>query len=180
MHNAFLFANQSVEPLLIPVQRLHITLGVFSLPETQLEERLAQIAACVQAATREACRTPLQLRFRGLGTFGHGRVLFVKCASEGHYTTLDHFVRLVRQRVGLGLGVDMKGNPHDSYVPHVTVAKVRPSQKNILGPRLPLSVWADFQHHDFGDVTFNEVQVCSMKGKGENGYYKVISTASIQ
>lgn len=209
MHDAMIFADQHVEPLLIPSAKLHVTLGVLTVgndlaPNTAVAaaksaegqeveaaqetavvdvqpsaEVLASIQDCVNQAVHDVCRAPLQLRFRGLGTFGHGRVLFVRCISESHFTTLDALVRRIRRDVGLGLGVDVKGNPHDSYVPHVTVAKIRPAQQAEFGRQLPMSMWATHQHSDFGDVTFNKIDLCSMKGQGKEGYYRVVSSASI-
>lgn len=200
MHDAMIFADQRVEPLLIPSAKLHVTLGVMTVGNaaviegrgeadaesggatTQAEASaavLASIQDCVDQAAHEICKEPLQLRFRGLGTFSHGRVLFTRCISESHFSTLDRLVRRIRRDVGLGLGVDVKGNPHDSYVPHVTVAKIRPSQRAEFGRQLPPSMWADHQHSDFGDVTFSKVDLCDMRGQGSNGYYRVISSSAI-
>lgn len=190
MHEAMVFADQHVEALLIPSAKLHVTLGVMTIgggtdaaAEGQQGEKesevLAAVRDCVDQATHDLCKEPLQLRFRGLGTFGHGRVLFARCLSESHFTTLDSLVRRIRKDVGMGLGVDMKGNPHDSYVPHVTVAKIRPSQQAEFGRQIPMTMWAAYQHHDFGDVTFNKVDLCAMKGQGKDGYYPVVSTATI-
>jgi 2'-5' RNA ligase len=202
MHDAMIFADQHVEPLLIPLAKLHVTLGVMTVgngaaaaaanedgehasheiaaaeakPASGL---LASIQECINQAVHDVCKEPLQLRFRGLGTFSHGRVLFVRCISESHFTTLDNLVRRIRKDVGLGLGVDVKGNPHDSYVPHVTVAKIRPSQRGEFGRQIPTAMWVTHQHHDFGDVTFNTIDLCDMKGQRKDGYYRVVSSASI-
>lgn len=181
VQQSMIFADQQVEPLFVAVAKLHLTLGVMTLPEEE-DQRIALLKAieeCVSAACHEVVQRPLQLRFRGLGTFGHGRVLFVRCLSEGDYSTLDALVRRVRRDVGDGLGVDIKGNPHDSYVPHVTVAKIRPSQRATYGDRLPMAMWASFQHHDFGDVTFDRIDVCQMRGAGDNGYYPVNSSVKM-
>ncbi|KAG5496124.1 hypothetical protein JKF63_02425 [Porcisia hertigi] len=187
MHDGMMFVNQHVQPLLIPSAKLHVTLGVMTVSsEASIAEGsatpaapslLAAIQDCVDQAFHDLCKEPLQLRFRGLGTFGRGRVLFVGCVTEAHFTTLDKLVRCIRKDVGLGLGVDMKGNPHDSYVPHVTVAKIRPSQTGEFGHHLPMSMWVDYQHHDFGDVTFNKIDLCSMNGE-TNGYYRVVSSTA--
>ncbi|KPI88967.1 hypothetical protein ABL78_1933 [Leptomonas seymouri] len=199
MHDAMIFSDQHVRPLLIPTAKLHVTLGVMSVDngagaaaESQEGSKrvavtngrspadlLASIQDCVDQATRDICKEPLQLRFRGLGVFGHGRVLFSRCISEAHFSTLDNLVRRIRRDVGLGLGVDMKGNPHDSYVPHVTVAKIRPSQRTEFGRQVPMSIWINHQHHDFGDATFNKIDLCAMSGQGKDGYYSVVSSTDI-
>lgn len=181
MHKSIIFSHAEVEPLLIPTAKLHVTLGVLSLPEGDAKKLKA-----VQECVAEACRrlpaptaAGLRLHFRGLGTFGGGRVLFLRCQCEEHYPALDAFVRALRKDMGVGLGVDVKGNPHDSYVPHITVAKIRPGQRREFGRQIPISAWADHQHQDFGAVTFEKVDLCSMKGRGENGYYKIESSARL-
>ncbi|KAG5494603.1 hypothetical protein JIQ42_02216 [Leishmania sp. Namibia] len=190
MQDSMIFENQRIEPLLIPAAKLHVTLGVMTLDDRTATAEgaapptgpnvLASIQESIDQAFHDACKESLQLRFRGLGTFGHGRVLFARCIAEAQFTTLDTLVRRIRRDVGLGLGVDMKGNPHDSYVPHVTVAKIRQSQTGEFGRQLPVSMWADHQHHDFGDVAFSRIDLCSMKGEGKNGYYHVVSSAAVQ
>ncbi|EPY38417.1 hypothetical protein AGDE_05512 [Angomonas deanei] len=180
MREAMIFTNKNVESVLIPTAKLHVTLAVLTVPSGAETEKVPLIADIIKDASEKICKEPLKLRFRGLGTFSNGRVLFARCVAEEHFTTLDQLVRRVRRDIGQQLNVDVKGNPHDSYIPHITVAKIRPSQKEAFGSRLPLSMWADFQHQDFGDVTFDEIQLCNMKGKGKNDYYKVESSVKIQ
>jgi len=74
----------------------------------------------------------------------------------------------------------VKGNPHDSYVPHITLAKIRPHQQKDFGRNISAEVWASYQHHDFGEVTFDRVDLCSMKGTGESGYYPVVSSFTVR
>ncbi|RNF11591.1 A kinase (PRKA) anchor protein 7 [Trypanosoma conorhini] len=168
MHNQILFSHHQHAPLLVPLAKLHITLGVMTISESEERERLASIYECVSEVF--SVIRPLQLRFRGLGTFGFGRVLFVRVVPEADFGLLDAAVFKVRRRVGGELKLDMKGNPHDSYVPHVTIAKIRSNQRAQFGDRIPLSLWAGYQHHDFGDVTFSQVDICRMRGSAD-GYY---------
>lgn len=179
MRDAIVFSHQSMESIFVPLPRLHVTLGVLVLPEEQCDAMAKAVADCVEDACRAECKQPLRLRFRGLGTFGQGRVLFAQCMAEEHFTVLDRLVRRIRKDIGQGLDVDIKGNPHDSYVPHVTVAKIRARQSNEFGSRIPMEVWAPYQHDDFGDVAFSQVDLCSMQGDGEKGYYKVEGSTKI-
>ncbi|KAH8603418.1 AKAP7 2'5' RNA ligase like domain [Trypanosoma vivax] len=170
MHESILFSHSQYAPLLVPLARLHITLGVMTVPEQRQDQTLEDIQRCVSDVFSRV--HPLRLRFRGLGTFAHGRVLFVRALPEADFPALDSIVCETRRRVGCELGVDVKGNPHDSYVPHVTVAKIRSSQRPQFGSSIPISVWVNYQHHDFGDVTFRQLDLCRMNGPSD-GYYNV-------
>lgn len=179
VRDAILFAHQGMESLFVPLPKLHLTLGVLTLPETNRDQALQAVRDCVEEVCCAECKQPLRLSFRGLGTFSFGRVLFAQCTAEGHFTSLDNAVRRIRKDLGGGLGIDVKGNPYDSYVPHVTIAKIRARQREEFGQRIPIEVWAPYQHHDFGAVTFSQLDLCDMKGQGENGYYKVESTVRL-
>ncbi|ORC88434.1 A kinase (PRKA) anchor protein 7 [Trypanosoma theileri] len=176
MHDHILFSHQQYAPLLVPLAKLHITLGVMTIPEIEQKEMLPLIHDALAEVFSSV--HPLQLRFRGLGTFGFGRVLFIRVLPEADFSTLDYAVCQIRQRVGGKLRVDIKGNPHDSYVPHITVAKIRPSQKAQFGSKIPHSLWAEFQHHNFGDVTFSVVDVCRMQSIKDE-YYQTESSVQL-
>lgn len=211
MWNTVLFSHPQVEQLVIPPEKLHVTLGVLSIPtpsssssssagavssgaaaeergDADVDETRVIIERIrrevVLAVSNELQRQPtpqqgpgtcrgLQLHFSGLGTFSKGRVLFARCAADRDFYTLDRLVRALRYRLGVGLGLDVKGNPHDSYVPHITLAKIRPTQTKVIGEVFPPSVWADYQFEDWGDTTFTQLDLCEMKGDKETGYYKV-------
>ncbi|EKG04698.1 hypothetical protein TCSYLVIO_004233 [Trypanosoma cruzi] len=176
MHNQILFSHQQHAPLLVPLEKLHITLGVMAISEREETERLASIYGCVSEVFSEI--HPLQLRFRGLGTFGFGRVLFIRVVPEADFGILETAVSKIRRRVGGELKVDIKGNPHDSYVPHVTIAKIRSKQRTQFGSKIPVSMWVEYQHHDFGDVTFSQVDICRMRGS-KDGYYHTESSVHL-
>ncbi|CCW70564.1 unnamed protein product [Phytomonas sp. Hart1] len=179
MMNAILFTHSHMESLFIPIPRLHVTLGVMSIAEEHQEDILKATSELLQEACRSVAGKPLRLRFRGLGTFSQGRVLFVRCITEGNFTTLDTLVRRIRKDLGVGLRIDMKGNPFDTYVPHLTVAKIKPGHVQEFGNKIPITVWSNYQHHDFGDVTFDSLDLCSMFGYAKDGYYKVVSSSNL-
>ncbi|ESL05778.1 hypothetical protein TRSC58_06560 [Trypanosoma rangeli SC58] len=168
MHSQILFSHKQYAPLLVPLEKLHITLGVMTISESEEAKSLASIHECVSEVF--SALRPLQLRFRGLGTFGFGRVLFIRVVPEADFGVLDAAVSKFRRGVGGELKIDIKGNPHDSYVPHITVAKIRSNQRGQFGNKIPMSMWAEYQHHDFGDITFSQVDVCRMRGAAD-GYY---------
>lgn len=110
----------------------------------------------------------LHLRFSGLGTFSQGRVLFARCAAEKDFNKLDRIVRAARHYLGSRLGLDIKGNPYDGFVPHVTLGKIRKHQEGIIGKTFSPSLWSDYQFADFGDVHFKQLDLCQMRRKHEN------------
>ncbi|CCW62732.1 unnamed protein product [Phytomonas sp. EM1] len=179
MRGSILFTHSHMEPLFIPIPRLHVTLCVMSIDPKHKDDLLRVVGEILHEACLSVPRNPLRLRFRGLGTFGQGRVLFARCITEGDFTSLDALVQRIRRELGVGLRIDIKGNPFDTYVPHLTIAKIRPSHIPEFGNKIPITVWSKYQHHDFGDVTFNTVDLCSMTGYAEDGYYNVISSSNL-
>eukprot|EP00796_Vickermania_ingenoplastis_P013345 gene13345-9177_t len=173
-----LFSHPAVEPLLIPEPKLHVTLSVFAVregaprPLADVHDTVEQCVADIVRGSPKP-RTGLQLRFSGIGTFDHGRVLFARCAADQQFRLLDRLVREVRRRLGVGLGLDVKGNPHDSFVPHITLGKIRPRQQRIMGPAFPPSLWAEHQFVEFGDCSFAQVTCCEMRTDEATGSYPV-------
>jgi 2'-5' RNA ligase len=170
------FSRAEFAPLLIPVQKLHLTLGVMSLPNAEVQA--PEVVAAMDSLFRDATR--LELSFRGLGTFNHDRVLFSRVHSGAGFSTLDGLVRRVRRTLGNDMQVDMKGNPNDSYVPHITLAKIRPSQSQRFGASIPMSLWASHQFHNFGEVLFDTVDLCEMRTDESTGYYKVVHSVKLR
>lgn len=179
--DAVLFSHPRLEPLLTPPTALHVTLTVMTVPNSTgqlsyVKETMNKVVPSVlssrlhQRVGTSMTGSGLQLHFSGLGTFQSGRVLFARCAADREFSKLDQLVRELRRT--LGKNIDVKGNPHDSYVPHVTVAKVRKTHKSLVGSEaLPPSLWCDFQFDDFGDVVFSHVDLCEMKRDPDTGYY---------
>nr|CCC95911.1 unnamed protein product [Trypanosoma congolense IL3000] len=176
MHEQMVFSHPHCAPLLVPLAKLHMTLGVMTIAEAEREEVVKRVGLMVSEVF---AGVPLmRLRFRGLGTFGHGRVLFIRVMPEGDFSRLERIACEMRRQIGGRLGVDIKGNPYDSYVPHVTVAKIRTNQGEKFGNKIPQTLWADYQHNEFGDVTFSTVDFCRMEGSAD-GYYCVESSVPL-
>ena len=169
------FASETYSQLFVQAPRLHVTAAVFTLAN---DEQLTTTIDAAQNAAKELSR--LQLRFEGVGTFSNGRVLFAKVVADHHHYKLTTYVDKVRQ-VCAANSIDTKGNPRDAYVPHVTIAKVRPQQTQQFPTRvIPPLVWAPFKHDSFGTVSFDKLDVCSMTGDGgADGYYKVVASIPI-
>ena len=183
MKDAAAQQREALLPLFVQPARLHLTLTMLSVPEPTSPQQPPPRASegVVADIVRGACKgvASFKLCFRGLGTFSDGRVLFARPNAELDYQRLAEFVRHMRAALAAQT-VDVKGNPHDEYVPHVTIAKVRPQHREQLGvKRVPDSLWADYKLSDFGDVRLRTVEVCSLKGQSPDGYYRVVEQFSL-
>lgn len=177
--NEVKFSHPQFAALMIPPSHFHVTLSACSIREDVNDEAVKQIEACVSDAFPPG--KPFRLHFRGLGTFGNGRVMFARVHSCGESYRLDKAVRHFRKALSDGSSdaVTVNGNSNDGFVPHVTLAKVRPHQTAEFGRTIPASIWAPFQHQQFGDVTFNHMDLCEMRMDSASGYYKVVQSFSL-
>lgn len=212
MKENVLFSYPKLEPLFIPDTQLHVTLSVFSLPSSftkddlaHLKSSVSQLVARQHPSSTSSSRagifstpytparmgndgapptSPIVLRFSGIGSFQHGRILFARCASEQGFNRLDLLVRKLRHHLGISMGIDVKGNPYESFVPHITLMKARPHHLSLLKDLgeeakhstsvIPHSLWCEYQFEDFGELAFRRIDLCEMKKDNENGYYPIV------
>lgn len=180
-------------PLLVPAAKLHLTLSVMTFHEDE-----ALLVPKVNKVLQEAFRTyqrplqeqrsekPFTLRFHGLGRFGQGKVIFARVQSDYDSQRLEERVMSIRKALSSIPGVEVKGNPHDSYTPHATVAKVSAKAKRVLSQTVPLKpgekpmetvpreLYDPHANDDFGLVQFSSLDLCSMKGEAPDGYYRTL------
>jgi 2'-5' RNA ligase len=173
-------ALEQYVPLLVPRDKLHLTLSVATLadPAAQLPV-LRRVVAEAAPMLRQAT-----LRFDGLGTFGRGRVLFARPSTANDHQRLCAVVKAMRQELAAA-GVDVKGNPADDYVPHLTVAKMTPAlQRQFKASVVPEVVYRQSRFDDHGLTTFQRLDVCSMferpDAEEDAGYYKVLHSESLE
>jgi 2'-5' RNA ligase len=165
----------------IPTSKLHLTLGVMSLTTESEEARLEQMQR-VSGIIDEAasCVNALRLRFNGLGTFGNGRVLFAKPAADEDCHQLRMLADSMRRELAAA-GVDIKGNPLDTFTPHVTVAKVTPQMRKEFGiSTLPTRMYALGRDDELGAAHLHRLDLCSMTDRHEDGYWKIHHRADLQ
>lgn len=186
--------NEKNLPLFVPLQKLHLTLSVATIDPAHVSGVVDHIGGLLESYNTEG---PLSLRLRGLGHF-HDRVVFAKVSAELGSSNLHSMVEHLRAGLGklqVGEGgrlvsssniapvsmaaVNLRSNPRDGYVPHVTVAKVRPHQQKAFNNKVPRSLWAPIQFDDFGDVTFSAIDLCEMAGDPKSGYYKVVKSFTL-
>lgn len=159
--------------LLIPTQKLHVTASVMVIED----EDVANIVEAAQSVVLDSKLAPVRLFSRGLGQF-KDRVLFTRISPEKDFGKFDRFVKKLRETLGddPSIKVDFKGNPNDSYVPHVTIAKIRPKDTAVYGNAIPREVWASYQYEDFGEFVAPSLDLCEMRTDATTGYYKVVAS----
>ena len=186
--------NEKNLPLFVPLKKLHLTLSVATIDPAHVNGVVEHIGGLLESYNTNG---PLSLRLRGLGHF-NDRVVFAKVSAELGSNNLNDMVEHIRSGLGkvqVGEGgklvsssnmapvskaaVNLRSNPRDGYVPHVTVAKVRPHQVKAFNNKVPRSLWAPIQFDDFGDVTFSAIDLCEMAGDPATGYYKVVKSFNL-
>lgn len=185
--------NEREMPLFVPLQKLHLTLSVGSIAP----EHVPAVSQHIRKLLAEHNTKPLTLRLRGLGHFNE-RVVFAKVSAELDSAELHSMANHIRQGLGkIRKGpdgalvssssivppeeavVNLRSNPRDGYVPHITVAKVRPHQRKAFDGKVPRSLWAPIQFDDFGDVVFSSMDLCEMAADPTTGYYKVVDSFAL-
>lgn len=183
------FSSSQWYPAFTPLPRLHLTLAVMTLDENnnnqqqqkqhQQNDDQASIAAriCSEAFASWAKQTNdkgFLLRSNTLGFFDDGRVAFARIAQDYDMPLLQRCIKDLRAALS-DAGIDVKGNKHDDFVPHVTVAKLtqRLSKEKFNGQRsLPRSLFTHMAWDDLGAATFSSAGLCSMMSvsdrRGEN------------
>jgi 2'-5' RNA ligase len=113
---------------IVPRENLHLTLAFLDeQPDAVLDE--------MHHALRDLAAAPVPLAVGGLGVFGGARprVLYATVAPDPALARLRSRVRSAARQAGITL-------PHERFVPHVTLARFRPSEADVayaaLGPIL--------------------------------------------
>lgn len=176
LHEEIVFSHPRHSAVLVQPARLHVTLSTFQLDESSIGQSSKFV---INSAFNSFGKTAFRLQFRGMGTFDNGRVVFARVHSCSEAYRLDLAVRNFRSSVTASQMVRLNSNSQDGFVPHVTLAKIRSDQIAEFGRNIPISLWCDFQHHNFGDVSFNQIDLCEMKGDAATGYYKVVESFTL-
>ena len=161
----------------------HLTMGVMALSQDDPTQELQKIGDTLRIVAAEIPKHAVRLH--GLGTFGGGRVLFSKVHADEGFHLLRRLALQCRRRLGEH-GINVIGNALDDYTPHVTVAKIKrgqappPSPAPKPTPQMSPLTYAEYQHSEFGSLAVSRVDVCAMRGAGEDGYYPVLDTVTLR
>ena len=137
VQNEIVNTHKFLRHAMIPAPRLHVSLALLRLDTL---EQKSEAVVTVMRVLEElgASMQPITLRFRGLGVFRRGEVLFVRLTPELHFKHLHNFQTALRRRLGglsltgsngyaevLPSTVQLVGNPYDNWTPHLTIAKMK-------------------------------------------------------
>ena len=185
-----------VEPV-----KSHLTLFVLSLGNHEaMQAATKALRSCASFAIDSNLLTPPRVHLEGLGNFGQ-RVCFVPVAETTGPDAEDlaRVRRLVARvakvfcKAGLVDEAVVDGADAKGWTPHLTLLKTskRPAGKgrgrggksgrgHASRPCIRPAMYADLLRlMDFGVHELHELQLCSMSGVAEDGYYPVLESISL-
>ena len=181
-----------MRPCCVDAKKSHLTLAVFHVPEndnrdqvlTKAKEAMAQAANQWVRSTQD--KQELTLTFNKIGRFGSGVNWWGISGDEKGENQRIHKLAAMVQNCLRGAGFQVDNN----FEPHVTLAKVskwkppRNKSKSSPGkrpkrPKLTPELCAGLDEHPKVQVALGPLQLLAMQGQGEEGYYPLISTASV-
>ena len=154
-----------IKPLAVAVvpDPKHMSLSLLSVDTTthpDAESRAFEVLQDVAASMRTVF-----IRFRGLGVFRQGEVLFVKTSPDLDFGMLHEFTMVLRRAMSTaGAGIRLIGNPHDNYTPYLTIAKTRPDHAFL---EIPMQSYVVFATMEFGEESFSKIVMHRRPEAGE-------------
>ncbi|XP_078658117.1 A-kinase anchor protein 7-like [Branchiostoma floridae x Branchiostoma belcheri] len=199
IQEAVLAHEPNLEPAIIPLSNLHVTLLMLHLREGQVQAakealRLAKTRitpqllqpvqkpgekATTSPTTKEAGRFLLQFNkvvvpFEGLGTFADTTV-FAKVAEGGHLATLRQIAETVRACFA---EKSLYPTDDNSFLPHLTLMKITDNNQGKLKSkgiqRISPSLYEGLRERGLGSQSVEGFQLCSLRKKRQaDGYFHV-------
>ncbi|XP_019638929.1 PREDICTED: A-kinase anchor protein 7-like isoform X2 [Branchiostoma belcheri] len=173
VQDAVLEQEPNLQPAMIPLINMHITLLVTHLREEQVD-RAKEALRLAKARLNPKFLRPdnrLVLTFQGLGTFRND-VVFAKIQQNGHLTSLRELAETV-QTCFVEKEVCSKNDK--GFEPHLTLMKMSRNFGKLRSKgikKIDPKLYEEFQEERFGDQVVEGLQLCSMlKKKEADGYY---------
>ncbi|KAI8501452.1 positive regulation of delayed rectifier potassium channel [Branchiostoma belcheri] len=173
VQEAVLEQEPNLQPAMIPLINMHITLLVTHLREEQVD-RAKEALRLAKARLNPKFLRPddrLVLTFQGLGTFRND-VVFAKIQQNGHLTSLRELAETV-QTCFVEKEVCSKNDK--GFEPHLTLMKMSRNFGKLRSKgikKIDPKLYEEFQDERFGDQVVEGLQLCSMlKKKEADGYY---------
>jgi 2'-5' RNA ligase len=166
-------------PYLTPVEKLHVTLSLVTV-----DDEAAALPKMIDSMEKVfGSESRFNLHFCNLGVFHEGRVVFIKTFADREQYRLDSKVIECRKDLAFRQKLEVKGNPYNNFVPHVTIAKVTKKTQEKFGSNarvVPRELYDPYAYEDFGQVTLPTLELCSIKGEGTEGYYRVLHSIQLK
>ncbi|XP_066299154.1 A-kinase anchor protein 7-like [Branchiostoma lanceolatum] len=201
IQDAVLAHEPNLEPAIIPLSHLHVTLLMLHLREGQVQaakEALRQAKARVTPqllqpvqkpgeTSKQAATSPKEaggrfllqfskvaIPFEGLGTFADTTV-FAKVAEGGHLATLKQIAETVRACFA---EKSLYPTDDNSFLPHLTVMKITDNNQGKLKSRgiqrISPSLYEGLREKELGSQSVEGFQLCSLRKKRQaDGYFHV-------
>lgn len=183
-----------------PVCTAHVTLGVLHLSTdgflqaaisalSRIGDRVAKVALDSEVrgsngsspqpvASNSETFSSFDLSFRGLNTFGKGKVLYVELVSDVGLMQLRNLAA-VSASVMQAAGVPVLQS-YRTFSPHLTVAKLSHLAGNVRSiRRIAQAYYAEHADITAGPVTIREVQLCAMGERHFGSYYHVLASVAL-
>lgn len=186
IHSTFKIIQDSIitkqpllQPALIPLGTLHITLMVMHLQNDQLSKAIEVLHNC-QSDLKKVVEDQHCMTFEGLGHF-RNEVVFGKIKNENEVTILQQLAEVLRNGYEKSeLDVDIDDKP---FKPHLTLMKMSriPFKKKTKKLRkIPDNLYSPWIDCDLDVQHYNEVLLCSMTdAKEKDGFYHSIGSVAI-
>eukprot|EP00058_Branchiostoma_floridae_P017022 XP_002602510.1 hypothetical protein BRAFLDRAFT_227193 [Branchiostoma floridae] len=176
IQEAVLAHEPNLEPAIIPLSNLHVTLLMLHLREGQVQaakEALRQAKARITPQLLQPFNKVV-IPFEGLGTFADTTV-FAKVAEGGHLATLRQIADTVRTCFA---EKNLYPTDDNTFLPHLTLMKITDNNQGKLKSkgiqRISPSLYEGLRERELGSQSVEGFQLCSLRKKRQaDGYFHV-------
>lgn len=166
-----------LQPALIPISSLHITLMVMHLQAEEVEKAVEVLKSC-ESDFRDLFDDTLSMTFNDLAHF-RNEVLFGKMNNEEELEKLKLLATVVRNNYEKNGFSSTDDRP---FTPHLTIMKLSRMQykRKKKVKKIPPESYSSWLDCELGKETVSEVLLCSMIHEAdEEGFYHCVGSASI-
>ena len=179
-----------IQPAVIPVSKLHVTLGVFYLPTQEHVDSVKQSLSSINwSLVTEECNENLSLTVKGVGHF-RDQIIWAGLHVDEHCHKLRKIAENAHQSIKSSCPEAVcEEKIDDSFKPHITLAKLttakfhkhnKKSESKIR--KIDRNSHNHLNDHLFGTQFCNRIQLLAMqwpKGSEKDGYYYIEDEFSV-
>ncbi|XP_064649769.1 uncharacterized protein LOC135501551 isoform X2 [Lineus longissimus] len=182
VQNSVVKKRRAMRRVMISPRTFHITLMVFRIENEDDSLRAKEALDAVYARLKEEYKAnPIKVVFEGIGNFrNQNKVVYADVIDELTIDRLRALSDVIRE---IYEAASLKATD-DRFTVHMTLmkmSKVTWKWQNQMGIKtIDPSLYAEFAEQVFGTTTVSSLQVCSMAGDEETGYYKILHEVHFQ
>ncbi|XP_031559467.1 uncharacterized protein LOC116295700 [Actinia tenebrosa] len=169
--------DKLLQPALIPISTLHITLMVMHLQTEEVEKAVEVLKSC-ERDFKDLFDESLSMTFEELAHF-RNEVVFGKMNNEEEVEKLKLLATVVRNNYEKNGILSTDDRP---FTPHLTITKLSRMQKKRKRKlkKIPPESYTSWLDCELGKETVSEVLLCSMNHeKDEEGFYHCAGSVCI-